>query len=141
MCSSLVWNLKMPTAAYVGKRRHLVWDPTMLNFHVLKPGSGPQHTKLSCALAWFGTPKHRIFMCSSLVWNPQNTEIHVLRLGLEPQNNKFSCAQGRVDKGGRPRVSRGGRPGGGGQGWMSRGVQGWTSRGGGQGWTPRSVQG
>ena len=101
----------MPTAACVGKRRHLVWDPKTLNFHVLKPGLDPHDTEFSCAQAWFGAPEQRIFMCSGLVWNPKmptaayvgkrrhlvrdpkTLNFHVLKPGLGPQNTEFSYAK------------------------------------------------
>ena len=111
MCSGLVWNPKMPTAAYVGKRRQFVWNPKTLNFHVLKPGFGIQNTEFSRVHAWFGTPEHWIFMCAGLVWDPKmptaayvgkrrhlvwdpkTLNFHVLKPGLGPQNTEFSCAQ------------------------------------------------
>ena len=58
----------MLTATYVGKRRHVVWDPRTVNFHVI------------------GIPKQSIFMCSRLVWDSRTLNFHMLRLGLEPQN-------------------------------------------------------
>ena len=58
----------MPTAAYVGKRRHLVWDPKTLNFHVLVRGLEPRSTEFSCAHAWFGTPDLiTILVCSMII--------------------------------------------------------------------------
>ena len=76
----------MPTATYVGKRRHSVWDPKILNFHMLTLGLGAQNIEISYVHAWFGTPNQYIFMCSRLVWNSRTLNFHMLRPGLEPQN-------------------------------------------------------
>ena len=74
----------------IGKRRHSVWYPKTLNFHMLTLGLGAQNTEFSCAHAWSGTPKKYIFICSRLAWDSRTLNFHVLRPGLERQNG-YGC--------------------------------------------------